>query len=78
MTVHDAAGARVMQRLGVERVVLARENTLEDIRAIREALIALLPDGRHVVAGVAVRAALGAARGFAVPAEAIRYPHTRE
>jgi len=41
-------------------------------------LIALLPDGRHVVAGVAVRAALGAARGFAVPAEAIRSPHTRE
>ena len=38
MTVHDAAGARVMQRLGVERVVLARENTLEDIRAIREAV----------------------------------------
>ena len=41
-------------------------------------LIALLPDGRHVVAGVTVRAARGAARGFAVPAEAIRYPHTRE
>ncbi|WP_353213011.1 trypsin-like peptidase domain-containing protein [Rhodovarius sp.] len=41
-------------------------------------LIALLPDGRHVVAGVAVRAALGAARGFAVPAEAIRSLHTRE
>ena len=38
MTVHDAAGARVMQRLGVERVVLARENTIEDIRAIREAV----------------------------------------
>jgi U32 family peptidase len=35
MTIHDVAGARVMQRLGVERVVLARENTLEDIRAIR-------------------------------------------
>ena len=41
-------------------------------------ITALLPDGRHVVAGVAVRAALGAARGFAVPAEAIRSPHTRE
>ena len=27
-----------MQRLGVERVVLARENTLEDIRAIRSAV----------------------------------------
>ncbi|MCE2903238.1 MAG: DUF3656 domain-containing protein [Gemmatimonas sp.] len=38
MTVHDAAGAKVMQRLGVERVVLARENSLEDIRAIREAV----------------------------------------
>lgn len=38
MTVHDAAGARVMERLGVERVVLARENTLEDIRAIRAAV----------------------------------------
>lgn len=38
MTVHDAAGARVMQRLGVERVVLARENTLDDIRAIRAAV----------------------------------------
>lgn len=36
MTVHDEAGARVMERLGVERVVLARENTLEDIRRIRE------------------------------------------
>ncbi len=38
MTVHDAAGARVMQRLGVERVVLARENTLEDIQVIRAAV----------------------------------------
>ncbi len=38
MTVHDAAGAAVMQRLGVERVVLARENTLEDIRAIKSAV----------------------------------------
>jgi putative protease len=38
MTVHDEAGARVMQRLGVERVVLARENTLDDIRAIRAAV----------------------------------------
>lgn len=41
MTVHDEAGARVMERLGVERVVLARENTLEDIRRIREAVPAL-------------------------------------
>jgi len=38
MTVHDASGAAVMKRLGVERVVLARENTLEDIRAIRGAV----------------------------------------
>jgi len=38
MTVHDAAGAAVMQRLGIDRVVLARENSLEDIRAIREAV----------------------------------------
>lgn len=38
MTVHDASGALVMQKLGVERVVLARENTLDDIRAIREAV----------------------------------------
>lgn len=37
MTVHDVAGAGVMKRLGVERVVLARENTLDDVRAIREA-----------------------------------------
>jgi putative protease len=37
-TVHDGAGARVLQALGVERVVLARENTLEDIRAIRAAV----------------------------------------
>jgi putative protease len=37
MTVHDAAGARVMVELGIERVVLARENTLDDIRAIRAA-----------------------------------------
>ncbi len=38
MTVHDPAGARVLERLGVERVVLARENTLDDLRAIREAV----------------------------------------
>ncbi|MHB1222440.1 MAG: peptidase U32 family protein [Gemmatimonadaceae bacterium] len=36
MTVHDASGARVMRSLGVDRVVLARENTLEDIRAIHQ------------------------------------------
>jgi putative protease len=38
MTVHDESGARVMHELGVERVVLARENTLEDIRAIHSAV----------------------------------------
>jgi putative protease len=38
MTVHDQSGARVMQTLGIERVVLARENTLDDIRAIRAAV----------------------------------------
>ena len=38
MTVHDSTGAAVMHRLGVERVVLARENTLEDIRAIKSAV----------------------------------------
>ena len=41
MTVHDATGAAVMQQLGVERVVLARENTLDDIRAIHAAVPAL-------------------------------------
>ncbi|MEP6690974.1 MAG: DUF3656 domain-containing protein [Gemmatimonadaceae bacterium] len=38
MTVHDASGARVMRELGIERVVLARENTLSDIRVIRGAV----------------------------------------
>jgi U32 family peptidase len=38
MTVHDESGALVMQQLGIERVVLARENTLGDIRAIRAAV----------------------------------------
>jgi putative protease len=38
LTVHDSAGARVMERLGIARVVLARENTLDDIRAIHEAV----------------------------------------
>jgi U32 family peptidase len=41
MTVHDPAAARVMHDLGVERVVLARENTLADIRAIREQVPAI-------------------------------------
>ncbi|MDB4882825.1 MAG: Peptidase collagenase, partial [Gemmatimonadetes bacterium] len=38
MTVHDESGARVMAELGIERVVLARENTLGDIRAIKSAV----------------------------------------
>jgi len=38
MTVHDTSGARLMHELGVERVVLARENTLDDVRAIRNAV----------------------------------------
>lgn len=38
MTVHDVSGARAIQRLGIGRVVLARENTLDDILAIREAV----------------------------------------
>src|SRR4051794_22668362 len=41
MTVHDETGAEVMRQLGVERVVLARENTLDDIRAIRAAVPSL-------------------------------------
>src|SRR6478672_6138722 len=41
MTVHDESGARVMHELGVDRVVLARENTLEDIRAIHAAVPSL-------------------------------------
>ena len=41
MTVHDASGAAVMLELGVDRVVLARENTIEDVRAIRAAVPAL-------------------------------------
>lgn len=38
MTVHDQSGAAVMHELGVQRVVLARENTIVDIRAIRAAV----------------------------------------
>ena len=37
MTIHDASGAAVMTTLGVDRVVLARENTLDDVRTIRAA-----------------------------------------
>jgi putative protease len=38
MTIHDPAGARVVKDLGVERIVLARENTLADIQSIRESV----------------------------------------
>src|SRR5256885_4784555 len=37
-TVHDGSGAAVLEQLGVKRVVLARENTLDDLKAIREAV----------------------------------------
>src|SRR3954463_6440287 len=38
MTVHDPSGAAVVKEMGVERIVLARENTLEDIHRIKEAV----------------------------------------
>jgi putative protease len=38
MTVHDASGARLARDLGIERVVMARENTLDDLRAVRSAV----------------------------------------
>ncbi|MFN8582833.1 MAG: U32 family peptidase [Gemmatimonadaceae bacterium] len=38
MTVHDADGARFLHDIGVGRVVLARENTLDDIQSIRAAV----------------------------------------
>src|SRR5262245_61952578 len=38
MTVHDQAGARVLRKMRVDRVVLARELTLSDIRAIHDAV----------------------------------------
>src|SRR5262245_54429662 len=38
MTVHDESGAAVLESLGVKRVVLARENTIEDIRQIHAAV----------------------------------------
>src|SRR5437762_10835113 len=41
MSVHDASGARVLEGMGVHRVVLAREDTLDDIRAIRAAVPSL-------------------------------------
>src|SRR4051812_48719461 len=42
MTVHDERGARVLRDLGCDRVVLARENTLDDIRTIHRAVPDLL------------------------------------
>jgi U32 family peptidase len=41
ITVHDESGASLLAELGVERVVLARENTLDDIRAITSAVPSL-------------------------------------
>jgi len=41
LTVHDASGAAWLSALGVQRVVLARENTLGDIEQIRGAAPAL-------------------------------------
>ena len=41
MTVHDASGAAVLEEMGVDRVVLAREITLDDVRAIRDAVPSL-------------------------------------
>jgi U32 family peptidase len=38
MTIHDGSAAAVVAELGVNRVVLARENTLDDIREIRAAV----------------------------------------
>ena len=35
MTVHDVSGARLARDLGIERVVMARENTLDDLRAVK-------------------------------------------
>jgi putative protease len=38
MTVHDVSGAKLARDLGIERVVMARENTLDDLRAVRSAV----------------------------------------
>ena len=38
MTVHDEHGARAVHDAGISRIVLARENTLNDVRAIRNAV----------------------------------------
>jgi U32 family peptidase len=37
-TVHDAAGAAFLREVGADRVVLARENTIDDVRAIHAAV----------------------------------------
>ncbi|HEY7893347.1 MAG TPA: U32 family peptidase [Gemmatimonadaceae bacterium] len=42
LTVHDPDGAALLSALGLQRVVLARENTLEDIGVIRAAVPDLL------------------------------------
>jgi putative protease len=34
MTVHDASGARLARAMGIHRVVMARENTLDDLRTV--------------------------------------------
>jgi len=38
MTVHDVTGARAAREIGVARVVLARENTIDDLQAIHTAV----------------------------------------
>jgi putative protease len=38
MTVHDVSGATLARDLGIERVVMARENTLDDLRAVKAAV----------------------------------------
>jgi putative protease len=38
MTVHDVSGARLARDLGIDRVVMARENTLDDLRSVKNAV----------------------------------------
>jgi U32 family peptidase len=38
MTVHDVSGAKLARDLGIERVVMARENTLDDLRSVKAAV----------------------------------------
>ena len=38
MTVHDVSGATLARQLGIERVVMARENTLDDLRSVKAAV----------------------------------------